>query len=1287
MPPLTLAPWPEPIKAVVMLPLFAGGETPLGWIVVGVSPRLPFDEAYRDFLRLVAAHTASVVNAARALEEERARSRALAELDQAKTVFFSNVSHEFRTPLTLMLAPLEEMLAAGENGPEGERERRLLGIAHRNATRLQKLVNALLDFSRIEAGRMQARYEPTDLARLTAELASNFRSAVETAGLKLIVDCARLPKPVFVDPNLWETIVLNLLSNALKFTFEGEIAVRLRHLDGAAELAIEDTGTGIAEAELPRLFERFYRVETAKGRSYEGTGIGLALVQELVRLHGGQVAVCSTLGRGSTVTIRLRLGSAHLPPEHVVAEAGADSIGSRAQAFVTEAFGWLGKTERRSPDAVAGVGDDLALLERQDGKGERVLLADDNADMRDYVGRLLLAAGYRVEAVGNGRAALESALTAPPHLVLADVMMPELDGIGLLKALRADSRTAQIPVVLLSARAGEEAKVEGLATGADDYVVKPFSSRELLARVAATIRLQQVRGEAARAVEAENRRIRRLFEQAPGFIAILSGPDHVFDFVNRSYRILVGDRPLIGKPIREALPEVEGQGYFELLDQVYATGERFVGHDAPVRLQSDSQTPSRDVVVEFIYEPIRGTDGKVTGILVEGYEVTDRVAAQAALKASEEQLRLATEAAEVGLWDVDNVNNTLYWPPLVKAMFGISPDVPVTMADFYNGLHPADRDAATAAYQAANDPNRRALYDVEYRTVGKEDGVIRWVAAKGRGIFDDKGRCIRVIGTAIDITDRKLKEARLNELNETLERRMSEALAERKLLADIVEGTDAFVQVADLEYRWLAINKASADEFERIFGVRPKVGDSMLELLAGHPEHQAAVKAVWSRALRGEEFTQIDEFGEPSRDRRYYEMKFNSLRDREGRLIGAYQFVYDVTERLRDQARLAEAEAVLRQTQKLEAMGQLTGGVAHDFNNLLTPIIAGLDMLQRGKSRDEREQRLISGALQSAERAKTLVQRLLAFARRQPLQPQAVDVAKLIRGMAELVDSTTGPQIRVVVDVAEGLPAARADANQLEMAILNLSVNARDAMEQGGVLRISASPRTVDPGRDPELAPGAYVLISVADNGCGMDESVAARAIEPFFSTKGIGKGTGLGLSMVHGLASQLGGALRIRSQKNIGTNIDLWLPVSAMPAHRDVPRDQERPAHSNAETVLLVDDEDLVRGATADMLLDMGFHVVEARSGEEALRLMDGGLQTQILVTDHLMPGMTGVELAYTVRQRNPSVRLLVISGFAQAEGLAPDLPRLTKPFRQAELSAKLSELRLGLRPFAAVE
>lgn len=559
----------------------------------------------------------------------------------------------------------------------------------------------------------------------------------------------------------------------------------------------------------------------------------------------------------------------------------------------------------------------------------------------------------------------------------------------------------------------------------------------------------------------------------------------------------------------------------------------------------------------------------------------------------------------------------------------------------------------------------------------------RWVSvlamqsATAREWTSSEDGLFREVGDRVKAAiERARAEDQLRELNETLERRVAEALAERKLLADLVEGTDAFVQVADQDFRWLAVNRAAADEFEHVYGVRPKVGDSMLDLLADRPEQQAVVRAVWERALAGEEFTEIGEFGDSARDRRFYEMKFNVLRGADGERIGAYQFVYDVTQRIIEQQRLAEAEEALRQSQKMEAMGQLTGGVAHDFNNLLTPIVGSLDMLQRRGIGNEREQRLIAGAAQSAERAKTLVQRLLAFARRQPLQPVAVDIAKLVHGMGDLVSSTTGPQIDVVVQAEDDLPAAKADPNQLEMALLNLAVNARDAMPHGGTLRISATAEKVNRKHRSGLKPGAYVKLSVADTGTGMDEATLARAVEPFFSTKGIGKGTGLGLSMVHGLASQLGGALTIQSQPKLGTHIELWLPQSATAPKEADRLDEAKLAAVTRGVALLVDDEEVVRMSTADMLMDLGFAVIEAESGEDALRIIEKGEQFDLLLTDHLMPGITGTDLARVIRAARPNVPVLLVSGYAETDGVDPDLPRLTKPFRKDELASSLAQL-----------
>src|SRR5581483_450014 len=434
-------PWADaPHSAVVCSIPSNKPHEAVGFMVAGVSVRLKLDDRYRDFFELVRTQIATAIANARAFEEEKRRAEALAEIDRAKTAFFSNVSHEFRTPLTLMLGPVEDILTKPieEVAPPN---RAALEVVHRNGQRLLRLVNTLLDFARIEAGRVQASYEPTDLGTLTAELASNFRSACERAGLRLTVDCAALDEPAWVDRDMWEKIVLNLLSNAFKFTLEGEISVLLRRRQSAFELVVRDTGTGIPAASLPRMFERFHRVEGAHGRSHEGSGIGLALVQELVKLHGGTIAVESEEGRGSAFIVTLPAGSAHLPPERMRAPREAASTATRAGAFVDEALSWL--PSRPAAPAPAAT-------------GPRVLLADDNADLRDYV-RGLLADRYDVEAVPDGLAALAAARERKPDLVVTDVMMPRLDGFGLIKALRADESLREVPVIALSARAGEEA--------------------------------------------------------------------------------------------------------------------------------------------------------------------------------------------------------------------------------------------------------------------------------------------------------------------------------------------------------------------------------------------------------------------------------------------------------------------------------------------------------------------------------------------------------------------------------------------------------------------------------------------------------------------------------------------------------------------------------------------------------------------------------------------------------------------------------------------------------------
>jgi len=512
--------WDRAANTVVVLPLLKGAqERPRGFLVAGASPLREFDRKYSEFFDLLAGGVASAVANAEAYQEEKRRAEALAELDRAKTAFFSNVSHEFRTPLTLLLGPLEDLLAKKKDVAD-RAEWQQLDLIHRNAQRLLRLVNTLLDFSRTEAGRAQAVYEPTDLSGLTSSLASIFRSAIERAGMQLIIDCPPLPEPVYVDREMWEKIVLNLISNAFKYTVEGEITVSLRADGGKAVLRVQDTGTGIPEDQVPRLFDRFYRVEGARGRTHEGTGIGLALLKELVKLHHGTVSVSSVVGQGSTFTVEIPLGTAHLPQRKIGRARNAMAVTSTPpEDYVVDASRWKAPANQ------------CPSVEKPSVRG-RILLVDDNADMREYLCRLL-GEDYTVDTAADGSTALSEIRANPPDLVLTDVMMPGLNGLELLQAIRGNPRMRTLPVIVISARAGEEAVVGGLEHGADDYLVKPFTAREVRARVAAHLEIGRLRR------ESENR-FHQLF--AANVIGIVLGDESRILEANEAFLEILGVR-------------------------------------------------------------------------------------------------------------------------------------------------------------------------------------------------------------------------------------------------------------------------------------------------------------------------------------------------------------------------------------------------------------------------------------------------------------------------------------------------------------------------------------------------------------------------------------------------------------------------------------------------------------------------------------------------------------------------------------------------------------------------
>ncbi len=622
--------WSKPPERAILFPIPQQGQLkPAGVLLAGLNPHREFDADFRGFLGLLVNQIASGIGNAVAHEEARRRADALADIDREKTLFFTNISHEFRTPLTLMLGPLEAAILQARVHPS-EQNPEQLALVHRNALRLLKLVNTLLDFSRIEARRLQAVHEPTDLAAVTAELASVFRSAMEKAGLEFRVQCDPLPEPVYVDRDMWEKIVLNLLSNAFKFTFEGEVSVTLKAVDGEVQLSVSDTGGGIPQHEVPRVFERFHRVKGAKGRTFEGTGIGLSLVQELAKLHNGSVRVVSALGKGSTFTVSIPRGKAHLTHDQLDRIRTESLTALRADSYVQEALQWLPQASGGSIDLPAAT---VPIKKDAPSKPARelILLADDNGDMRGYL-RRLLSESYDVHAVSSGEEALAATRELRPNLVLADIMMSGLDGFGILQAIRNDPSIRMTPVILLSARAGEESTVEGLQAGADDYLVKPFTARELVARVSAHLNLARIR----RGVAERESQLAAIVESSDDAI-VSKDLNGIIQSWNASASRMFGYAPkeIIGQSILMLIPQELHSEEVGIMAKLTA-GQR-IDHYETQRLRKDGQR----VDVSLTISPVRDALGRVVGASKIARDISER-------RKTEEALRTAEKLASVG---------------------------------------------------------------------------------------------------------------------------------------------------------------------------------------------------------------------------------------------------------------------------------------------------------------------------------------------------------------------------------------------------------------------------------------------------------------------------------------------------------------------------------------------------------------------------------------------------------------------------------------------------------------
>lgn len=736
--------WETSPDKLIVLPIIGASKEPYAILSVGLNPYRLLDEKYLSFFSLITDQIATAFADVHALEEERKRLEALAEIDRAKTTFFSNISHEFRTPLTLLLGPVEDALHDERTIPEN---RVRMDVAHRNALRMQKLVNTLLDFSRIEAGRMEGKFARVDICAFTQDLSSTFRSAIEKAGMQLHFDCNEIRQEVYVDVDMWEKIVLNLISNAFKYSHHGTITIKIREEKNNIQLSVQDTGVGIPKEQLNKIFDRFHRVENIQGRSQEGTGIGLAMVKELVRIHEGTITVESELGKGSTFTVTIPSGRAHLPQNKIVDTAV--SVSTYADAFVKEAMKWT----NQEPESEEIVDDttDASHENKSQTEKYKVLLADDNADMRSYVKRLL-SDHFEVITAVDGEDAFNKVIRYQPDLLVSDIMMPKMDGFGLLDRIRNHPDVKSLPVILLSARAGEEAKVEGLDAGADDYLVKPFSAKELLARVEANIKI-------ARNRIATEATLRNMIRQLPVAAVLLKGRSFVIEIVNEKGLELWGRayEEVINRPIVQALPELVEQGFSKLLEQVYDSGVSFNGNEVPVQLMRFGQPEI--VYLNFIYQPLKNEHGETIGVVASAVDITEQVVIRKRIEQSEKELNELANSMPQLVWVADSDGNVLYYNNRVVEFAGASKKQDGNW--LWEGLvHPDDLKATDAAWKEA--VQNGTVYQVEHR-VQMKNGEYRWFLSRAFPHKDDNGKILKWFGTATDVHNSKMQATILEE--------------------------------------------------------------------------------------------------------------------------------------------------------------------------------------------------------------------------------------------------------------------------------------------------------------------------------------------------------------------------------------------------------------------------------------------------------------------------------------------------------------------------------------------
>lgn len=1077
-----------PNKAIILPIVQASGKEAFGFLVVGANPYRLLDEKYAGFFSLIADQMTTSFMQVHVLEEERKRAEALAEIDKAKTAFFTNISHEFRTPLTLMLGSLEELINK-HRAELGTDSKAHIETTHRNAIRLLRLVNNLLDFSKLEAGRIQTKYQRTDIAKYTAELASSFRSAIENAGLQFhVVSNGEIP-PAYIDREMWEKIVLNLLSNAFKYTLKGSITVSISAEHNKILLKVQDTGTGIPETELPKIFQRFHRVQNITGRTHEGTGIGLSLTKELAELHGGDVIVSSREGSGSEFTVIVPAGKHHLAEESVIDEEAATDGSTIAETFILEAEALAGEPSSTNNQLVKQ-------------HTSSIMVVDDNADMRHYIQRLL-ATEYTVFTATNGQDALNKIKEHKIDLVISDIMMPVMDGIQLLKTIKTNPQTASLPVILVSARAGEEAKEEGFETGADDYLVKPFSGRELMARASAQINLAVKRNNALQHVYS-------LFDEIPFSIAVLKGEELIIEYINQ-YNLDIWQKTkeeVLGKPLYEAKPEVREQSE-PIHQKVYRSGKRFSANEIPYELTINGKRETR--YMDAVIDPMRDEAGTIVGQLAISIDVTDQVLSRKKVEESEERLAIAIEGGELGTFDVNLQTGQQYWSAKNKELFGLPPDSAIDTNTYFKGLHPDERERAIAISQRAMQPGSDGLYENEYRTVGIIDGKLRWVHSKGKVTFDDTGKPVRFTGITQDITLQKQAEEKIRE-SESRFRTLAETLPQ-------------MIWVSDAN----GINEYYSSKWKDYTGIdNPYAAWNYMV----HPDDERTSNAAYEQALTtGSSFRFEVRLRNAAGEYRWHNSIAEPIKDASGRIVKWVGAITDIQEHKTAQ----QAIQLL-----MEKKDEFISIASHELKTPITSMKASLQLAERLLRLNAEP-----AALRTfIEKANLQVNKLTG------LIEELLDVTKIQAGKVVLNKSLFAVEGFVqdvvehltVMNTSHGIIIQRsvqahlyADKHRLEQVLTNLIINGIKYSPNADTIIVQAE----------EL--DNKVRFSITDFGIGIAPDKIPYVFERFFrvqETASMYSGLGLGLYISAEIVRRHGGEIGVISEIGKGSTFWFTIPV-----------------------------------------------------------------------------------------------------------------------------------------------